>query len=133
VQFAGKQEIGDAMSKEARPGPGAYPLPASFGPQQQSQKANPAAWKFGTSTRCVPANHALTNSSSFVPTFYAPRVLGGLAKPARARADGDADVTPSSSESDKSERAREREKASVRGEVAGVDGNRLAGVHMELD
>ena len=38
MQFAGKQAIGDAMSKEARPGPGAYPLPASFGPQQQSQK-----------------------------------------------------------------------------------------------
>jgi hypothetical protein len=92
VQFAGKQAIGDAMSKEARPGPGAYPLPASFGPQQQSQKANPSSWKFGTSTRCVPALTTLLQSrrvSCRLTTLLASWVGS------RCWADGDAADTPS--------------------------------------
>jgi hypothetical protein len=58
---------GEPVSVEVRHVHTVRPLPGSFGVQQQSQKANQSAWKFGTSTRCVLCPPTRPRSRTMLP------------------------------------------------------------------
>mmetsp|Transcript_3929 Transcript_3929/g.6710 ORF Transcript_3929/g.6710 Transcript_3929/m.6710 type:complete len:307 (-) Transcript_3929:520-1440(-) len=63
-KFGARSLLDSNLAKEARPGPGTYPLQGSIGNQTESQRGTSTSWKFGTSGRWGNSKHGLSDGAN---------------------------------------------------------------------